>query len=88
MTHYGPDVQGGATSTYLSNYLTAVSENFPRMKRLHTIESSVAARGKLDVLPVNLDANANNHVGFNDPYIKFRLSCIPGQFFLIYQRCL
>ncbi len=87
MTHYGPDVQGGATSTPLSNYLTAVSENFPRVNRLHTIESSVAARGKLDVLPVNLDANANNHAG--STILTLNLDCLVFQGnFWIYQRCL
>ncbi len=80
MTHYGLGVQGERSPPSWA----IIWELWVRISRgwisLHTIKSSVAARRKLDVLPVNLDDNANNHAGINDPYIEFRLPGIPGQF--------
>lgn len=80
MTHYGADVQGGASTTPLTNYLTAVSEHFPQTNRTRIIESSIASRSKLDILPVNLDGNPSNNAGISDSYIEFRVPGVPGQF--------
>ena len=41
------------------------------------MESSIAARTKLDILPVNLEGN---NEGITDTYIEFRVAGVPGQF--------
>lgn len=77
MAEYGLDVQGGGSSTSLRQYAPAVSEGFPRVTRVRPVESSIASRNKLDILPVNLEGS-NNEI--NDSYIEFRIPGVPGQF--------
>lgn len=77
MAQYGLDVQGGGSSTSLREYSAAVTDNFPRVSRLRAIESSIASRNKLDVLPVNLEGPNNS---INDTYIEYRIPGVKGQF--------
>ena len=77
MTEYGPDVQGGGVSTSLNEYVSSVTENFPRISKGRSIESSIAGRNKLDVLPVN---NSNDGDGIRDRYVEFRVAGVQGQF--------
>lgn len=77
MADYGLDVDGGGITVSLPEYTVAVSESFPRVSRPRSVEGSIIARNKLDVLPINLDGNKD---GINDTYLEFRIPGTSGQF--------
>lgn len=77
MTELGPVVSGGGVSTSLNEYIASVTENFPRISKGRNIESSIAARHKLDVLPVNSNDGGD---GIPDRYVECRAAGVPGQF--------
>ena len=74
MSAYGPDVQGGGVYAPLREYMASVTENFPRVTHTRTIESSIASRRKLDILPVNLGADNT----ITDNYIEYRIPGVAG----------
>ena len=47
------------------------------MLHLRALESSIASRNKLDILPVNLEGHNN---ALTDNYIEFRIPGVTGQF--------
>lgn len=71
---------GAAASTALSvpvpDYAPSVVGEFPRIQRLRQIESSIASRSIVDILPTNLSSNAR----LTDKYLEFRIPGIKGMF--------
>ena len=76
MSPYGPDVEGAGVYTPLREYMASVTENFPRVMHTRTIESSIASRRKLDILPVNLGTDNT----ITDNYIEYRIPGVVGHF--------
>lgn len=71
------NVEGvGVQETPVSHYMAGISELFPRPNKTRLLESSVANRLELDVLPTNLGFNMK----LSDRYVDFTIPGTPGSF--------
>ena len=60
----------------ISNYSAAISEMFPRPNKTRMIESSIASKQDVDILPIN--AGFDNKI--TDKYVEFRVPKAHGSF--------
>ena len=60
----------------VNHYSAAISEMFPRPNKIRMIESSIASKQDLDILPIN--AGFDNKI--TDKYVEFRIPKAAGSF--------
>lgn len=76
MTTQAPLVDGSGVQVPVANYTAAISDGFPRPNRIRPVESSLAGRHKLDILPVNLSIDNT----IRDSFLEFRIPAVDGHF--------
>ena len=67
---------GVGVKSPINNYSSAISEMFPRPNKLRMIESSIASKQNVDILPIN--AGFDNKI--TDKYVEFRVPKAVGSF--------
>lgn len=65
-----------APSVPISDYALSVVDEFPRINRQRQVESSIASKTLVDILPVNL----SSHARLKDKYLEFRVPGVKGAF--------
>ena len=84
MSASGHHVAGSSVKIPVSQYQAAVTNSFPAPGRSRVVESSVAGRQTIDILPVNQTANQS----LQDNYLEFRLPGVEGLFLDLSTLCL
>ena len=67
---------GVGVNTPVNNYTAAITEMFPRPNKLRMLETSIASKQDLDILPIN--ATFDNKI--TDKYVEFRIPKASGSF--------
>ena len=69
-------MSAAAPTVPIPDYAPSIVSEFPRILRQRLVESSIASKTLVDVLPVNL----NNNARLQDRYLEFRLPGVRGSF--------
>ena len=69
-------MSAAAPTVPIPEYAPSIVSEFPRIFRQRLVESSIASKTLVDVLPVNL----NNNARLQDRYLEFRLPGVKGSF--------
>ena len=65
-----------ASTVPVAEYAPSIVGEFPRITRQRLVESSIASKSTVDILPVNLGSNAR----LQDKYLEFRVPGVKGSF--------
>ena len=78
MTQSTPDAMSvaAAPTVPIAEYAPSIVSEFPRIYRQRLVESSIASKNLVDILPVNL----NNNARLQDRYLEFRVPGVRGSF--------
>jgi len=66
---------GVGVKSPINNYSAAISEMFPRPNKVRMIETSIASKQDLDILPLNPGFDT-----ITDKYVEFRITKAQGSF--------
>lgn len=72
----GPTTPSTGDQVPVSRFIASIADGYPRVDRNRLIESSIAGREKVEVLPINL----NSYGLINGGFLEFRIPGIPNRF--------